>query len=143
MAVRSDAGPIRTIFIDADGRPTDDPSRAVRGEVVEVAPDGSIVADYRSLAWSVDPGSLQGNEGELATRPRRAAAGEHQLRVVLGNAVAILGQTRLPLRRDLLAPVGELAAVSVCVDDVVAEATHGCLLTRRCLKRSRVDVLTF
>ena len=75
MTARGDAGAIRTIFIDADGRPTDDPSRAVRGEVVEVAPDGSIVADYPSLAWSVDPGSLQGNEGELATRPRRAAAG--------------------------------------------------------------------
>ncbi|MGZ4337970.1 MAG: hypothetical protein ACXVRA_11715 [Gaiellaceae bacterium] len=70
MTARSDAGPIRTILIDADGRPTDDPSRAARGEVVEVAPDGSIIADYRSLAWSVDPGSLEGNKEQLATRPR-------------------------------------------------------------------------
>jgi LDH2 family malate/lactate/ureidoglycolate dehydrogenase len=55
MTARSDAGPIRTNLIDADGRPTDDPSRAVRGEVIEAAPDGSILADYPSLAWSVDP----------------------------------------------------------------------------------------
>jgi osmotically-inducible protein OsmY len=74
MTAQTDPGPIRTILIDADGRPTDDPSRAVRGEVVEVAPDGSIIADYPSLAWSVDPGSLEGNEGQLATRPQRAAA---------------------------------------------------------------------
>ncbi len=69
MTARSDPGSIRTILIDAGEQPTDDPSWAARGEVVEVAPDGSIVADYPGLAWSVDPGSLDGNEGQ--SRPGR------------------------------------------------------------------------
>ncbi|MGZ4370369.1 MAG: hypothetical protein ACXVE1_15725 [Gaiellaceae bacterium] len=73
MAASTDSGAIRTILIDADGRPTDDPSRAARGEVVEMAPDGSIIADFPSLSWSVDPGSLDGNEGQLATRPGQVA----------------------------------------------------------------------
>ncbi|MGZ4317070.1 MAG: hypothetical protein ACXVRS_14750 [Gaiellaceae bacterium] len=75
MTASADAGAIRTILFDADGRPTDDPSRAVRGEVVEMAPNGSIIADFPNLSWSVDPESLDGNEGQLATRPGQAARG--------------------------------------------------------------------
>src|SRR5262249_19038605 len=58
----------------------------------------------------------------------------------LGDPVAVLGQPRLPLRRHLLAPVGELAAVSICIDDVIAETTHGSASLK--VKSVRQDVLT-
>ena len=81
MTARSDPGAIRTILIAAGELPTDDPSRAVRGEGVEVAPDGSIIADYPGLAWRVDPGSLEASEGQLATRPRACLASRHTRRL--------------------------------------------------------------
>ena len=61
----------RSILYDKDGKPTDDQSRAVRGEVVELDDEGSIVATYTGLSWKVDPISLDGDEGELATRPTK------------------------------------------------------------------------
>ena len=60
----------KTILYDADGNPTDDESVAVRGEVVEVDDAGRVVARHPQLDWEVDPKSLEGDEGELATRPR-------------------------------------------------------------------------
>jgi hypothetical protein len=61
----------RSILYDKDGKPTEDESAAVRGEVVELDADGNIVATYPGLSWKVDPISLDGDEGELATRPTR------------------------------------------------------------------------
>ena len=58
------------ILYDADGNRTDDKSVAVRGEVVEVDDAGRVVARHPQLDWEVDPISLEGDEGELATRPR-------------------------------------------------------------------------
>ena len=51
-------------------RSADDESVAVRGEVVEVEDAGRVVARHPDLDWEVDPISLEGDEGELATRPR-------------------------------------------------------------------------
>jgi len=61
----------QSILYDKDGEPTEDLSRAVRGEVVELDDQGAVVATYPELAWKVDPISLDGDEGELATRPTR------------------------------------------------------------------------
>ena len=63
---------IETILYDADGNRTDDESVAVRGEVVEIDAAGRVVArrPQEGLDWKVDPKSLEGDEGELATRPR-------------------------------------------------------------------------
>jgi hypothetical protein len=58
-----------TILFDEDGRPTEDESIAVRGEVVELDDQDGIAATYPRLSWKVDPISLDGDEGELATRP--------------------------------------------------------------------------
>lgn len=60
----------RSILYDKDGKPTEDHSLAVRGEVVEFDDQG-IVATYPGLCWKVDPISLDGDEGELATRPTK------------------------------------------------------------------------
>ena len=60
----------KTILYDAAGNRTDDESVAVRGEVVEVDDAGRVVARHPQLDWEVDPISLEGDEGELATRPR-------------------------------------------------------------------------
>jgi hypothetical protein len=59
----------RSILYDNNGKPTEDESVAVRGEVVELDDQGGIVATYPGLSWKVDPISLDGDEGELATRP--------------------------------------------------------------------------
>ncbi|NUR78378.1 MAG: hypothetical protein HOQ28_19100 [Thermoleophilia bacterium] len=59
----------RSILYDKDGKPTEEQSFAVRGEVVELDAAGGIVAAYPDLSWKVDPISLDGDEGELATRP--------------------------------------------------------------------------
>jgi hypothetical protein len=59
-----------TILYDADGNRTDDESVAVRGEVVDVDDEGRVVGRHPQLDWEVDPISLEGDEGELATRPR-------------------------------------------------------------------------
>ena len=65
---------IKSILYDKDERPTDDANVAVRGEVVEIDDQGAILARFRSggLTWKVDPKSLDGDEGELATRPTKA-----------------------------------------------------------------------
>jgi hypothetical protein len=62
---------IETILYDADGNRTEDESVAVRAEVVELDAGGRIVArrPHDGLDWQVDPKSLEGDEGELATRP--------------------------------------------------------------------------
>jgi hypothetical protein len=61
----------RSTLYDKDGKPTEDESVAVRGEVVELDDRGGIVATYPGLSWKVDPISLDGDEGETATRPRK------------------------------------------------------------------------
>lgn len=65
----------RSILYDEDGEPTEDESLAVRGEVVELDDRGGIVGLYPGLSWKVDPISLDGDEGELATRPTRRSHG--------------------------------------------------------------------
>lgn len=61
----------QSILYDEAGRPTQDESLAVRGEVVELDDRGRVVGTYPDLAWRVDPISLDGDEGELATRPSK------------------------------------------------------------------------
>jgi hypothetical protein len=63
----------QSILYDEDGKPTEDQSRAVRSEVVELDHQGIIVATYPDLSWRVDPISLDGDEGELASRPTKPA----------------------------------------------------------------------
>jgi hypothetical protein len=63
----------RSILYDKDGNPTEDESTAVRGEVVELDAEGNIVATHPDLSCEVDPISLDGDEGELATRPTTPA----------------------------------------------------------------------
>jgi hypothetical protein len=65
----------RSILYDKDGNPTEDESVAVRDEVVELDAEGNIVATHPGLFGSVDPISLDGDEGELATRPTRPSRG--------------------------------------------------------------------
>lgn len=62
---------IETVLYDADGNRTDDDAAAVRAETVELDEDGNIVNRHAhdSLAWKVDPISLEGDAGESATRP--------------------------------------------------------------------------
>jgi hypothetical protein len=62
---------IETLMYDADGKLTEDESLAVRGEVVELDVSGRVIArhPHDGLDWEVDPKSLEGDEGELATRP--------------------------------------------------------------------------
>jgi hypothetical protein len=63
---------IETFLYDADGNRTDDEALAVRAETVELDDDGNVVERHAhdSLNWQVDPISLEGDAGELATRPR-------------------------------------------------------------------------
>jgi hypothetical protein len=63
----------RSILYDRNGKPTEEQSHAVRGEVVEFDTAGGIVGTYPDLSWEVDPISLDGDEGELATRPTYAS----------------------------------------------------------------------
>ena len=65
----------RSILYDNDGNPTEDESAAVRGEVVELDAAGEVIAAHPSLSWKVDPIALDGDEGELATRPTRPSRG--------------------------------------------------------------------
>jgi uncharacterized protein RhaS with RHS repeats len=62
---------IETFLYDADGNRTDDESLAVRGETVELDAAGRVLTrrPHDRLDWQVDPKSLEGDEGELATRP--------------------------------------------------------------------------
>jgi hypothetical protein len=64
-------GRIETFLYDADGNRTDDESLAVRAEVVELDAEGRVIGrrPHDGLDWQVDPKSLEGDEGELATRP--------------------------------------------------------------------------
>jgi hypothetical protein len=68
----SEGGRIETFLYDADGNRTNDESLAVRGEIVELDAAGNILSrrPQDGLDWEVDPISLDGDEGELATRPR-------------------------------------------------------------------------
>jgi hypothetical protein len=63
---------IETFLYDADGNRTEDEGIAVRGEVVELDAEGRVVAthEHDGLSWKVDPISLEGDPGELATRPK-------------------------------------------------------------------------
>ena len=65
----------RSILYDEDGKPTENQNLAVCGEVVELDDQGGIVASYPGLSWKVDPISLDGDEGELATRPTEPSRG--------------------------------------------------------------------
>jgi hypothetical protein len=56
------------VLYDERGRPTTDASLAVRGETLEVDAHGHVVQVARR--WVVDPKSLDGDLGELPTRPR-------------------------------------------------------------------------
>ncbi|HEX3254621.1 MAG TPA: hypothetical protein VHQ96_02460 [Gaiellaceae bacterium] len=73
MSEGSQPSRIETVLYDADGNRTEDESLAVRGEVVELDEAGRVLArrPHKGLDWEVDPKSLEGDEGELATRPRR------------------------------------------------------------------------
>jgi hypothetical protein len=63
---------IETFLYDADGNRTEDEALAVRAETVEVDDEGNVVAwhAHDALNWEVDPISLDGDAGELATRPK-------------------------------------------------------------------------
>jgi hypothetical protein len=63
---------IETFLYDADGNRTEDEALAVRAETVEVDDEGNVVARHAhdALNWEVDPISLDGDAGELATRPK-------------------------------------------------------------------------
>jgi YD repeat-containing protein len=72
MSESGEPSRIETRLYDADGNLTADESLAVRGEVVELDAEGRVIArhDQGGLAWKVDPKSLEGDPGELATRPK-------------------------------------------------------------------------
>jgi hypothetical protein len=71
MSEGSQPSRIETFLYDADGNRTDDESLAVRGETVELDAAGRVLTrrPHDGLDWQVDPKSLEGGEGELATRP--------------------------------------------------------------------------
>ena len=72
MSDREQASRIETFLYDADGNRTEDEGIAVRGEVVELDAEGRVIATHAhdALSWKVDPISLEGDAGELATRPK-------------------------------------------------------------------------
>jgi len=72
MSDSGQASRIETFLYDADGNRTDDEGVAVRGEVVELDAEGRVIAKHAhdDLSWKVDPISLEGDPGELATRPK-------------------------------------------------------------------------
>jgi hypothetical protein len=72
MSDREQPRRIETFLYDADGNRTEDESRAVRAEVVELDAEGRVITTHAhdGLAWKVDPISLEGDAGELATRPK-------------------------------------------------------------------------
>ncbi len=72
MSDSGQASRIETFLYDADGNRTDDEGVAVRGEVVELDAAGRVIATHAhdDLSWKVDPISLEGDPGELATRPK-------------------------------------------------------------------------
>ncbi len=60
---------VETVLFDAEGNETDDRAEAVRGEVIERDDEGRIVRRYPDLGWVTDDRALQGDAGEVATRP--------------------------------------------------------------------------
>jgi hypothetical protein len=58
-----------TVMYDAAGHETDDRTQAVRGEVVELDDDGTVIRRFPDLSWQVDERALEGDAGETATRP--------------------------------------------------------------------------
>ena len=62
---------IETIFYDADGNRTDDSSLAVATETVEVDEAGNVIRKLEGggLDWNVERKSIEGDRGELPTRP--------------------------------------------------------------------------
>jgi hypothetical protein len=58
-----------TVMYDAHGNETDDRTQAVRGEVVELDDDGTVIRRFPDLSWRVDERALDGDAGETATRP--------------------------------------------------------------------------
>ena len=72
MSESEEPNRIETFLYDADGNRTEDESVAVRGEVVELDAEGRVIARHAhdGLGWEVDPISLEGDPGELATRPK-------------------------------------------------------------------------
>lgn len=72
MSERDQPSRIETVLYDAEGNRTEDEALAVRAETVELDADGNLVKRHAhdSLAWEVDPISLEGDPGELATRPK-------------------------------------------------------------------------
>jgi hypothetical protein len=61
---------LRSVLYDADGNQVDDEALAVRGVVLELDDRGEVVREVER--WQVDPRSLDGDEGELPTRPHDA-----------------------------------------------------------------------
>ena len=72
MSERGRPTRLETVLYDADGNRTEDESVAVRGEIVEVDETGRVLSrrPHDGLDWEIDPKSIEGDEGELATRPR-------------------------------------------------------------------------
>jgi uncharacterized protein RhaS with RHS repeats len=72
MSEREQPSRIETVLYDADGNRTEDEAVAVRAETVELDAEGRVIKrhEHDSLAWEVDPISLEGDPGELATRPK-------------------------------------------------------------------------
>jgi hypothetical protein len=58
---------VKSILYDGDGNEVGDEALAVRGVTVEVDDDGNVVQELET--WAIEPKSLAGDEGELATRP--------------------------------------------------------------------------
>jgi hypothetical protein len=69
---KSVAMTVETVLYDAEGNETDDRADAVRGEVIERDDEGRIVKRYPDLGWATDDRALQGDAGEVATRPERS-----------------------------------------------------------------------
>lgn len=80
------------VLYDERGCPTEDPSLAVRGEALEVDAYGRVLQVARR--WVVDPKSLDGDLGELATRPRYRSERRHLSSGVAPGAAASQGRTR-------------------------------------------------
>lgn len=59
--------PVKSILYDADGNEVSHEAAAVRGVTAELDDDGNVVQEIES--WIVDRKALEGDEGELATRP--------------------------------------------------------------------------
>jgi hypothetical protein len=60
---------VETVLYDSEGNVTDDRSEAVRGEVIERDDEGNVVRRYPDLSWEADERALEGDAGEVATRP--------------------------------------------------------------------------